>query len=293
MASQQKLLRIFRLIRLLNTTPYKTVPQLSVLLDTTPRSVYRYLDFLGEVGYLLDKDAENRYFIIQQTDQRRDQFLEPDEAYFLQDILQQVAPDHPLGAGVIAKLNKIQTLIPAAGSLPNLQNFQRVKQLVEAIRLARRVYLRGYHSASSQKVRDRYVEPIHFDEDYTYLLAYDLEAQENRQFKVDRIASVELSDEAVEKKHAAMPVDLFGFSGAQWHSVRLRMSTTAYRLLIEDHPAARPFIHQKEGAYYFEGQVRDWRGIGRFVLGLPGEIEILAPEELRTFLRQEIQRYSF
>jgi len=293
MASQQQLLRIFRLIRLLNTSPYKSVPQLSKILDTTTRSIYRYLDFLQEVGYLVDKDEHNRYFIIHQADQQRDQLLDAEEAYFIQDMMQQMAPKHPLSAHILAKLNKIHRQIPAADNLPNIQAFQNVKLLSEAIHIAQRVCLKNYHSASSQKVSDRYVEPIHFDEAYTYLLAFDLEAQQNRQFKVDRIGGVELSLEKISGNHEAVPLDVFGFSGDVWLPVHLQLSARAYRLLIEDFPGARPFIEKQEGAYYFIGQVRDWRGICRFVLGLPGEISVISPPELVTFLQKEIQRFNW
>lgn len=293
MASQQQLLRIFRLIRLLNTSPYKSVPQLSKILDTTTRSVYRYLDFLQEVGYLVDKDENNRYFIIHQADQQRDQLLDAEEAYFVQDMVQQMAPNHPLSAHILAKLNKIHRQIPAADNLPNIQAFQNVKLLSEAIHSAQRVWLKNYHSASSQKVSDRYVEPIHFDEAYTYLLAFDLNAQENRQFKVDRIGKVEPSSEKITGNHEAVPLDVFGFSGETWLPVRLELSARAYRLLIEDFPGARPFIEKQEKSYYFIGQVRDWRGISRFVLGLPGEVKNISPKELTTFLQKEIQRFDW
>lgn len=293
MASQQKLLRIFRLIRLLNTRPYKTVPQLATILDTTRRSVYRYLDFLTEVGYLVDKDEQNRYFIMHEADQRRDTLLDSDEAYYIQDTLQQVAPDHPLVEQITAKLNKIQTLIPNANKLARVQTYKNVQRISEAIDQGWRAYLKNYHSTSSQKITDRYIEPIHFDEDQTYLIAFDLDAQQQRQFKLDRVEGVELSGERITGQHKAMPVDFFGFTGADWLSFNLRLSPIAYRLLIEEFPATRSFIAQAGSTYIFTAQVKDWRGVGRFVLGLPGEIHVLEPEEFKTYLKEEMVRFNF
>lgn len=293
MASQQKLLRIFRLIRLLNTRPYKTVPQLATILDTTRRSVYRYLDFLSEVGYLIDKDEHNRYFIMHEADQRRDTLLDSSEAYYIQDTLQQVAPDNPLAEQIMAKLNKIQELIPNANKLASVQTYKNVQKISAAIDGGWRVYLKNYHSASSQKIKDRYIEPIHFDEDQTYLIAFDLEAQQQRQFKLDRIEGVETSGESITGQHSAMPVDLFGFTGDAWLPFSLRLSAIAYRLLIEEFPAARPFIIQDGSNYVFTAQVKDWRGVGRFVLGLPGEIQILTPVVFKTYLQTEAARFSF
>ena len=293
MASQQKLLRIFRLIRLLNTRPYKTVPQLAKILDTTKRSVYRYLDFLAEVGYLVDKDEQNRYFIIHEADQRRDMLLDPDEAYYIQDTLQQVAPDHPLVHQITSKLNKIHALIPIASSLASVQAYKNVQQLTEAIQLGIRVHLINYHSTSSQKISNRFIEPIHFDDDFAYLMAFDLEAQQERQFKIERIESVELSADKIQGNHEAMPLDLFGFSGDEWLEVELELSPIAYRLLIEEFPNAKSYLSKNDQFYHFSGRVRDWRGIGRFILGLPGEIKVIAPNNLADYLKKETKRFLF
>jgi predicted DNA-binding transcriptional regulator YafY len=293
MASQQKLLRIFRLIRLLNTSPYKTVPQLSTILETTPRSVYRYLDFLEEVGYLIDKDEQHRYFIMHEADGQRDNLLDPEEAYYIQDTLQQVAADHPLVEQITAKLNKIQTKIPNAQKLASVQAYKNVQKLSAAISTGQRVWLRKYHSASSQKISDRQVEPIHFDEDFTYLIAYDLNAQEQRQFKIERIATVEGSGDPVQGQHTAMPLDLFGFSGEDVSEVHLRLSPLAYRLLIEEFPPTKGFVKMDGDSFLLSIPVRDWRGVGRFVLGLPGEIAVIGPEAFLVFLRREVDRFPF
>ncbi len=153
--------------------------------------------------------------------------------------------------------------------------------------------MKNYHSTSSQKIKDRYIEPIHFDEDQTYLIAFDLEAEQQRQFKLDRIEGVEVSGESITGQHRAMPIDLFGFTGAEWLPFSLQLSAIAYRLLIEEFPAARPFVTMVDAHYIFTAQVKDWRGLGRFVLGLPGEIKILEPTVFKTYLQAEIARFSF
>jgi len=293
MPSQQKLLRIFRLIRLLNTRPYKTIPQFATLLDITIRSVYRYIDLLEEIGYLIDKDESNRYFILQAIDQKRDHFLETDEAYFLQDLLQQAAPEHPLAHRITGKLNEIHTLIPLADSLPQVQSYENVKMLSTAIQSGHQVLLQNYHSASSQTMADRRVEPIMLSEDYQYLVGYDLDNAQRRQFKIERIDRVQLTDSPVRSQHPIEPIDIFGFTGPEWIPVRLRLSAMAYRLLREEFPRAQPLLRSEEEQYLFEGQVRDLRGIGRFILGLPGEVDVLEPAALLRFLQKESQKSSW
>lgn len=54
--------RIFQLIRILTGGNY-TVPELMKRLCVSRRTVYRYLRTLEDVGYSVDKDFRNRYFI--------------------------------------------------------------------------------------------------------------------------------------------------------------------------------------------------------------------------------------
>ena len=58
MTEQQKLLRLFKLIRLLKQRPGKTIHQLAQSLGITVRTMYRYLVLLEEVGYEIDKKGE-------------------------------------------------------------------------------------------------------------------------------------------------------------------------------------------------------------------------------------------
>jgi len=40
----------------------------------------------------------------------------------------------------------------------------------------------------------------------------------------------------------------------------------------------------------YEGRVRSFKGIGRFVLGLPGEVRVLAPEGLVGYVREKMEK---
>ena len=52
MAAQPHLFRLLAYVRLLSNRPGSTVQQAAQMLDTTPRTVYRYLETLDELGYL-------------------------------------------------------------------------------------------------------------------------------------------------------------------------------------------------------------------------------------------------
>jgi hypothetical protein len=87
-------------------------------------------------------------------------------------------------------------------------------------------------------------------------------------------------------------MDIFGLTGDAWYDVKLRLSPTAHYLLIEEFPLAARYIHKRAEVIYFQGIVRHWKGVGRFVLGLPGEIEVLSPTAFQDYLREKIGRFG-
>ncbi|MFM9052718.1 MAG: HTH domain-containing protein, partial [Bacteroidota bacterium] len=63
MHNQHKILRVLQLIALLKARPAKSLRHLSEVLDSTERTVYRYLDLLEAVGFRISRDNGNRVFI--------------------------------------------------------------------------------------------------------------------------------------------------------------------------------------------------------------------------------------
>lgn len=63
MLNQHKILRVLQLISLLQKEPSKSIKFLAGILDSTDRTVYRYLDLVKELGFDLQRDSHNRFFI--------------------------------------------------------------------------------------------------------------------------------------------------------------------------------------------------------------------------------------
>lgn len=288
MTDQQKIYRVFRLIQLLSQPPYRTVKRLAELLEANPRTVYRYIQLLESLGYQIDKKEGDRYFLHIEF-ARTDKLIDTDEAGYLQDLLWQTPSSHPLRDRLLHKLNKQYVLAPLVQSQARLAVHQHIRNLSAALEANRRAVLLNYYAPSSETLGHRRIEPVGFMDGYTYLWAYDLDKKDYRQFKLDRIGEVEVLDESVEGDHEDHALDLFGWTGPRWLPVRLRLSGYAHNLLLEEFPDARPFVRTHKGQAVFDGMVRDWRGIGRFILGLPGEIEVVEPEELKEYLRKRVR----
>jgi predicted DNA-binding transcriptional regulator YafY len=284
MEDQQKLYRVFKLIRYLSQRPYRSIAQLAKLLDASERTIYRYIQLLESLDYLIDKDEHNRFFL--HVDYQRDsELISPEEAGYLQDMLWQLPNESPHRDRLLHKLNQQFTLAPLVQSQNRLQVFEHIRMLGHAIEGNLRVRLHNYLKSDGE-IRNAYGEPVEFQEGYAYLYLYDLDREDYRQFKIERIGRVEVLDERISGEHASYATDLFGLSGREWLPVRLSLSTRAYQLMAEEYPDARPFLRSHKGRMYFDGTVRNFRGVGRFVLGLPGEIIVEGSEEFKAYLRE-------
>lgn len=291
---QAKLLRVFQLIRLLKGPPEYRIAQLSQLLDCNRSTIYRYLNLLEEVGYLLDKDAQGRYFIFEAEAAQQPHFS-PAEADLLRQALSGLAADNPLREGLRRKIYLTSDLIPLADELAEAQHGRLLEQLAKACHQRYRVRLLRYRSANSDTCRDRLVEPHGFSGNYALLNAVDAESGEVRTFKLARIGRVEpLPDQASTFPPAGEFLDVFGMAGTRPLLVELHLTERAYRLLWEEIPAARSLLLPAPGganagfAYQFRGEVASFLGIGRFALGLPADVHVAAPAEFREYLRQRV-----
>lgn len=284
MTDQQKLYRVFKLIQLLSRPPFRTVADLAEQLVTSPESVYRYIRLLGSLGYQIDKKDGHRYFL--HVEYKADkQLIEHEDAAYLQDVLWQMPAGDPRRERLLHKINQQYSLAPLVQSLSKFQDYEHIRLLALAIEGGWRVRLRNYMDGEGV-LSHRSVEPVEFHDGYAKLWAFDLDKADYRQFKVGRMGHVEVLDERISGQHESRAIDLFGWTGPRWLPVRLRLSYRAFQLLTEEVPDAKPFIHSVGAGARFDGMVRDWRGIGRFILGLPGEIQVIEPEELRTYLRE-------
>lgn len=92
--------------------------------------------------------------------------------------------------------------------------------------------------------------------------------------------------------HDAPACDIFGYTGHASTTVTLNLSARAYLLLREEFPMAMPYLKHQNEKYTFSGPVANYAGIGRFVMGLGNEIEILEPEEFREYVRGKVGIYA-
>jgi predicted DNA-binding transcriptional regulator YafY len=103
MYNQHKILRVFQLINLLKVKPGKSIRSLAETLAIDNRTIYRYLDLLREIGFELEKDAYNRYFIPDESGATTFT-LSPEELAVVKKLLLTAGKDHILKDSILKKL---------------------------------------------------------------------------------------------------------------------------------------------------------------------------------------------
>ena len=288
---QAKLLRLFQIIAVLKSGHW-TIRQLAERFDTSERTIYRYLNLLEEVDFLIEKDFDNRYFIITSEDDPTQAQFSVEETRLLRKLILAGTNENPLKNLLLKKLS----LNSEIDSMPRLFVKARlgkfVDQLAGAIKRKTQVILKNYHSANSNEIRDRLVEPIHFGDNYQSVIALDAQDKICKQFKLDRIGDIFELDQhfQFEALHKKNQTDIFGMTGDSNTWVTLHLSLRAYLLLREEYPLSIPFTEKTDEHYHFHGPVSNLEGVSRFLLGLLDEIEIVNPLELKEFVKEKIGR---
>jgi proteasome accessory factor C len=275
MLNQRKILRVLQFISYLEQRPPKAVNQLAEMLETTERTVYRYLDLIRECGFDLQRDKYTRFFIHNDTAQGIR--FSTEEAEFLKQLVLTSGKRNKLKDAVLSKIYLASDVNIVAGHLVNAKNGRIVERLAQAIADKEQVILKRYHSINSETISDRLVEPFGFTDNYHTVMAYEITSKKNKTYNLDRITAVEFTNKAFafEEKHKQQIPDAFGFSfTGEQHNIELELSLKAYLLLKEEYPLTIPYIkyNPKTDLYELKMQVNDLMPIQRFMRGLGVDI---------------------
>lgn len=294
---QPKLERMLRLMKLLSGNVNYTINELAERLDTTYRSIYRYIDTFKECGFAVEKLHGGVY---KMTTVNRSYpnfekllYFSQEEAYLVNSLIDRLDPTNALKADLKRKLAVIYNSTSIADFVDRRSNAANVEELGRAIRAKSKVILHSYESGNSHTVRDRLVEPFAFTTNFIDVWAYDLEDGHNKLFKVSRIDSVEVLDDKweQEKSHRRQGMDVFRMTGHSGKRVQLRMSTYAKDLLVEEYPLAEKDVKRKGQYWMLDTEIFDYAGICRFYLGLADQIKIVESPEFTEYVSDYVKKH--
>ena len=295
MIPQAKILRVFQLIGLLKGGG-RTVEQLAQQLDTTSRTIYRYFKLLEEIGFIIDQDFHSRYFIHQQEGENPEDRFTLEEVSIIRQLIQSGAGAHPLRGNILKKLAFHSEAKELPDQFLKLRVAKMFRTLSEAIEENKQVVLKSYHSANSQEITDRLVEPFQFGEGFQSILALDTKDKQCKYFKLERIGEVVVLEKShkFQKLHEKRSTDIFGMSGRKQTWITMLMSLRAYVLIREEYPLSLPYLekNEEENNYTLHAPVLNFKGVGRFVMGLADEIIIEGPPEFKTYVKEKLKKQT-
>ena len=296
---QPKLERMLRLMKLMTGNVNYTVNDLAERLDTSYRSIYRYIETFKDAGFVVQKldggvyklGKESRYFkeisqLVHFTDE---------EAHIVNQLIEALDDTNSLKQNLRRKLTTVYNCTSMASSIVRGKNASNVNRLLEAIEEHRQVVLVDYASSHTGVVRNRLVEPFGFTTNYVQAWCYEPESGMNKLFKVSRIGSVEVLDVEwqSEVQHAEGYIDIFRMTGFDQHRVQLRLGMLARNLLIEEYPLAeRDITSLGDKSWLLDTMVCNYLGIGRFVMGLLDDVEIVDSPEFERYIADSVAKIS-
>ncbi|MEE0916312.1 MAG: WYL domain-containing protein [Alistipes sp.] len=295
---QPKIERLLRLMKMLTANVEYSVDDIAERLDMSRRTIYRYIDTFRDAGFVIKKrgncirlDKESPHF----KDISQLVHFTEEEAVILRRAIESIDDTNLLKQNLKRKLYSVYDSGTLADTIVKGQNSSNVHSLIEAIENHKQVILHNYQSSHS--VRDRIVEPFAFTTNYVNVWCYDIDDNCCKIFKTARIGSVELSD--IEWQHCEQHkenfIDIFRMiasSDSELIAVKLKLGRLSYNLLMEEYPLAERYISTLDKDHWLlNTQVANLQGVGRFVIGLMDDIEIIESPELKDYISTYIKQY--
>ena len=291
----EKFDRQLRLMIILTQNTENTVEDICHKLSMSRRTVYRYLEAFRQMGFIVTKesniyrlDKESPFF---QEISSMIHFTE-DEAMTINQVLNSVHNNTPQVRALRWKLGKLYDYKILMSHNINERMARNIHELYEAIKQERIVVLKNYNSPHSNQESDRIVEPYMFHDGNSEIRCYELSTGMNKTFKISRIGKVEMMNLLWNNKdkHTSFYTDLFHFSGEKTYPITLRLGRLATSLIMEEFPdSTRLLKMENDGRCLLHTEVCSYQGIGRFVMGLIDDIEIINSPEFVQYMRKRAQ----
>jgi predicted DNA-binding transcriptional regulator YafY len=262
------------------------------------RTFHRDILTLQNAGFPVEQE-HGRYFINKLESPLKAlhelPYFSEEEAWILQRAIHSIDENNQLKMNLVEKLYALYKFGKVAEVIVRKEQSENISNLTRAINHRQVAVLHNYRSANSGTIENRTVEPFDFTHNYISVWAYDTETGTNKVFKTSRIGKVSLTGKPQQhiSMHRSLPLDVFRISSEEQIPVKLRLSLRAYNLLLEEYPLAEKYLSRTDdNNWMFEAPVSGFDGVGRFVMGLCDEIDVLSPDAFKTYLKEKIRNMN-
>ncbi len=292
---QPKIERLLRVMQLLINNRMYSIDDIADKLETSARTVYRYIDSFRSSGFVIEEN--NGYYSLSKSSKQLRQisdliYFTEEEAFILKKAIESIDASSPVMEALKNKLYSVYNFKRLADITVHKNQLNIVNSLAEAFEDQKCVILKNYRSSHKGTVSDRIVEPFAFGINMIDIVCFELESGQNKIFKISRIGEVEILDKdwEFEDNHRRIETDVFRIMSFEKFPVKLKLTMLAANLLIEEFPMAEEKLSKiSDDNYIFEDHVCSYEGVGRFVLGLCNEIEIIDSPDFVDFLNIKLK----
>lgn len=293
MADQAKFQKMLEVLLMLDCQYGRSIAELSERFDVSQRTIYRYFDTFKNVGFVINNN-DGYFKINKEESSARDisdllHFTE-EESLILSKAIHALDSKSDKKDKLVKKLYSLYDFDRVVHAITRKEETDKVYNLIQAIKKQKQVVLKDYKSNNSNNVSDRIVEPIDFTDNYNNVWCFDTKDNQNKIFKPSRATEIELLDSTWKHKpkHKKGETDIFRMHGFDSILIELELTLTAYNFIIEEYPLSELYIKKKgNNKYILRTKICNFLGAGRFILGLPGEIKVKSPQELKVYLKEK------
>lgn len=290
--------RELELILMLAQNRQYRVEEICDRLGISRRNFYYYMEFFSQSGFKVERNngrySLNRtskfftklYELVQFTD---------DEVLLMRQLIENAGMESGRLRSLHRRLDNFFDFKILENEALHRKTMSIRNTIYEAIKLRRMVMIGGYSSPNSHTVKSRLVEPFQFMNNNKDVRCYEPASKSNKTFRLSRMDNVEMLDREWEGQvyHRQAFTDLFAFSGETVTVVSMLMGQLSHNVMLEEYPESAPcFALQEDGRWLFTARMCSYLGIGRFVLGLYDDIEIVEDDGLREYVTGKIMAWN-
>lgn len=292
-----KLQNELQLILLLADSVGYSAVELSKKMNISRRQIYYLLDFIKSAGFILFKQGD-KYHIDRRSPfftnlSQTLQFTDA-EVRTIYNVLLITGNSSDMVNQLRAKLDRAYNFSHSVSTAKQQAYINNVKIITHAIENKKMLRLVGYSSPHSHSVSDRIVEPFFLMNNNQDVRCHEIKSKMNKTFRLNRMQRIEEIDAPwiYEHCHRQVFTDIFMFSSEEHYNVKLRLGQLAHNLFLEEYPHGAKYLSLiDEKHWLLDIEVCDFRGLGRFVLGLYSDIEILENDAFKEYIRQTLVAY--
>ncbi len=287
-----KLLKFIELMTQQNGT---TRQEICNSLNISVRSFYRYIEYFKNAGFNVIQVKKNYSFNSNSPFFRKIMafnFFSKEEIDAILEIMEQTPCKDEKTEVLYRRLLHQKKWHTKNQYIIDKEYTEKVEILNTAISEKKLVVFHNYSSVRSKSITDRIVEPYNFMGHNDSVRCFELSTGGNKTFRLSRIGSIELLpvNWYNEEKHNEFFVDAFNFSGESQYPVEVKLNFRAVRLLVEEYPSCAHFLTRKSNEeWVLKMNVCDFRGIGRFCIGLFRDVKPIGSQAFLDYLNNEMK----